>query len=295
MLYNRINVRESTNILTITDPTYKPKASNNFIDRFLLRLINDPRDLPFMRFLIEATVVVVPVVFYIYFGSPHWIILALYVPFNIFFYMDRFILILHNTSHRPLFRKKYRILNHYIVWILGPLFGESPETYFVHHIGMHHVEENLEADLSSTMPFQRDSFTGWFRYFLRFFFGTFFNLSIYMAKKRRRKLLIRIIAGELSFFLFVAAACLINWQATLVVFIVPFIFCRFVMIAGNWGQHAFIDASRPEDPFTNSITLINCRYNRRSFNDDTYSGIVTNAIGASPLMPVYDSKGNYSK
>ena len=35
--------------------------------------------------------------------------------------------------------------------------------------------------------------------------------------------------------------------------------------------------------------------NRRSFNDDTYSGIVTNAIGASPLMPVYDSNGNYSK
>ena len=35
--------------------------------------------------------------------------------------------------------------------------------------------------------------------------------------------------------------------------------------------------------------------NRRSFNDDTYSGIVTNAIGASPLMPVYDANGNYSK
>lgn len=35
--------------------------------------------------------------------------------------------------------------------------------------------------------------------------------------------------------------------------------------------------------------------NRRSFNDDTYSGIVTNALGASPLMPVYDAVGNYAK
>ncbi len=35
--------------------------------------------------------------------------------------------------------------------------------------------------------------------------------------------------------------------------------------------------------------------NRRSFNDDTYSGIVTNALGASPLMPVYDAAGNYAK
>ena len=35
--------------------------------------------------------------------------------------------------------------------------------------------------------------------------------------------------------------------------------------------------------------------NRRSFNDDTYTGIITNAIGASPFMPAYESDGSYSK
>ncbi|ULQ55383.1 TonB-dependent receptor [Flavihumibacter rivuli] len=35
--------------------------------------------------------------------------------------------------------------------------------------------------------------------------------------------------------------------------------------------------------------------NRRSFNDNTYTGIITNAIGASPLMPVYDENGNYAR
>jgi TonB-linked SusC/RagA family outer membrane protein len=34
--------------------------------------------------------------------------------------------------------------------------------------------------------------------------------------------------------------------------------------------------------------------NRRTFNDDTYTGVVTNAIGASPLMPVYNPDGSYS-
>jgi TonB-linked SusC/RagA family outer membrane protein len=34
--------------------------------------------------------------------------------------------------------------------------------------------------------------------------------------------------------------------------------------------------------------------NRRSFNDDTYTGIITNALGASPLMPVYDENGDYT-
>ncbi len=34
--------------------------------------------------------------------------------------------------------------------------------------------------------------------------------------------------------------------------------------------------------------------NKRSFNDNTYTGIITNIIGASPLMPVYDDNGDYS-
>lgn len=33
---------------------------------------------------------------------------------------------------------------------------------------------------------------------------------------------------------------------------------------------------------------------KRSFNDNTYTGIVTNAIGASPLMPVYEKNGQYA-
>lgn len=34
--------------------------------------------------------------------------------------------------------------------------------------------------------------------------------------------------------------------------------------------------------------------NRRSFNDNTYTGIITNIVGASPLMPVYDENGDYT-
>ncbi|MBK7444205.1 MAG: SusC/RagA family TonB-linked outer membrane protein [Bacteroidetes bacterium] len=34
--------------------------------------------------------------------------------------------------------------------------------------------------------------------------------------------------------------------------------------------------------------------NRRSLNDNVYTGTVTNAIGSSPLMPVYEDDGNYA-
>ncbi|MDZ7877174.1 MAG: TonB-dependent receptor [Saprospiraceae bacterium] len=43
-------------------------------------------------------------------------------------------------------------------------------------------------------------------------------------------------------------------------------------------------------------TTINFAYskNRRSFNDNTYTGIITNALGASPFMPIKESDGSYA-
>jgi fatty acid desaturase len=137
---------------------------------------------------------------------------------------------------------------------------------------MHHVEENLPEDLSSTMSFRRDSFFGWLRYFFRFFLGTLFDITLYLLRKKRYKLLIRFIAGELGYYLFIIFLCTINFTAALFVFILPFIFCRGAMIAGNWAQHAFIDPLHPEDPYLNSINVINCRYNKRCYNDGYHIG-----------------------
>jgi fatty acid desaturase len=39
------------------------------------------------------------------------------------------------------------------------------------------------------------------------------------------------------------------------------------MMAGNWGQHAFIDPAAPGDSLRNSINCIDGRYNHIAFND----------------------------
>jgi hypothetical protein len=44
------------------------------------------------------------------------------------------------------------------------------------------------------------------------------------------------------------------------------------MMAGNWGQHAFVDQAAPENSYRNSITCINTGYNRRCFNDGYHIG-----------------------
>jgi fatty acid desaturase len=182
------------------------------------------------------------------------------------------VLMLHCTSHRRLFKRPWAWMNVYIPWVLGPFFGESPETYFAHHVGMHHPENNLDEDLSSTMGYQRDSVLDFARYFLRFLFLVLGDLTRYLSRKGRRGLMVRCLVGEVGFYVAVAGLMFVNWRATLVVLVLPFVITRFAMMAGNWAQHAFIDAAAPDNCYRNSITCINSSYNRRCFNDGYHIG-----------------------
>jgi fatty acid desaturase len=253
--------------IVLSDPIYVPRESAGSVERALLRAIRDKRDLPFLSLMALLAVTVVPtgVVLFVP-GAFRWWIAALHLGLVVYF-LGPFVLMLHNTSHRALFKHEWGWCNQIIPWLLGPFFGESPETYFAHHVGMHHLENNLEDDLSSTLPYKRDSFLGFLHYFLRFFFFGLVELSAYFRRKKRSSLMWRCIAGELSFF----ALCAVLWhfdpRATLIVLITPFVMVRFAMMAGNWAQHAFIDRDAPDNNYRNSITCINASYNRRCFND----------------------------
>jgi hypothetical protein len=163
-------------------------------------------------------------------------------------------------------------MNAYIPTVLGPFFGESPETYFTHHVGMHHAENNLKDDLSSTLFYRRDSLIGFLRYFFHFMFLGIFELTTYHLRKKRRGLMLRTVVGESVFLVVVATLLYLNWRATLFVFVLPFVFARFGMMAGNWAQHAFVDQASPDNNYRNSITCINSTYNRRCFNDGYHIG-----------------------
>lgn len=242
--------------------------STPFYDRWFLSMINDPRDLPFVHLTIAcSTVAILGLALYFVPDAYFWPCALVYGLLWGFWVLDRYILMLHCTSHRVLFNRPFRKLNRLIPWVLGPFFGETPETYFVHHLGMHHPENNLPDDLSSTMRYQRDRFGHWLQYFLRFFFTGIAQLASYHVRKNNPKMVRGLLIGEIGFWVFAAATMLISVKAAFVVFIIPVCTVRVLMMAGNWGQHAFVDASDPANPYLNSITCIKSRYNRRCFND----------------------------
>ena len=260
-------------IIHTTDPEFVEKSDYNFIDRFFLNYIIDVRDLPFIYLCIKMVCILFPLATILFIPSLFsWWLATIYLALVIVYFLGPYILMLHNTSHRPLFKSDYKIFNNFIPWVLGPFMGESPETYFAHHMGMHHVENNMEDDLSSTLKFDRDNVWHFHLYFLEFFFAGLIELFVYFTKRNRRQIRNWMTFGEFSFLLLCISLLLINWKATLVVFIIPFIVARYGMMAGNWAQHSFVDAADPENNYKNSITCINAVYNQKCFNDGYHIG-----------------------
>ncbi|MEM9823796.1 MAG: fatty acid desaturase, partial [Bacteroidota bacterium] len=158
---------------TISDPGFDKKQEYNFLDRIFVNYIKDERDLPFIHLTLQISVIVIPFAIFLFTpvleGTAWWGAVAVYWVLWIYF-LGPFTLMLHNTSHRAFFKREYDWANRYIPWVIGPFMGQSPETYFSHHIGMHHAENNMNGDKSSTMNYQRDSFRGFLHYFGVFLF-----------------------------------------------------------------------------------------------------------------------------
>jgi fatty acid desaturase len=254
----------------ITDPVSVKKPASR-LDHFFVSLLRDERDLPFVYLTLKLTFTLIPLAALLFVPSlPAWLwwsVAIIYQLLNNIVYKGPYGLMMHCTSHRPFFKARYGFLNHYLPWVIGPFFGQTPETYYAHHIGMHHPENNMPEDESSTMHYQRDSIKAFAHYLGAFLFMGIYHLCSYFFRKKRKQLLYRSVRGELLFIAMCVALCFVNWPATLVVFILPFITFRVIAMTGNWAQHAFIDAGEPDNAYKNSTTCINTKYNVKCWND----------------------------
>ncbi|MFO0595954.1 MAG: fatty acid desaturase [Myxococcaceae bacterium] len=253
----------------ITDPQKEPVYGSGPFQRAIEGMLYEPRDAVFVRLVIKHVLIVTPLLVLLYVRFSWWLALATFVV-QVAWLAPPTILMLHNTMHRPFF-KSPRWLNKFVPFLMSLLFG-IPTGYMEHHIGMHHAENNLRNDLSSTMRYQRDSFLHWLMYVGRFLALIHIELPQYFLKKGRTAMAWRPLRLEAMAIGLMVALGFVNVEATIAGFVVPYFFMRFAMMWGNWGQHAFIDPSRPGDSYVNSITCINSVYNQRCFNDGYHIG-----------------------
>ncbi len=262
-------------LTTITDPQYVPRENFTAYETFWLKYMNDPRDLPFIHLLTRIHLIVIPWAVVLFTpllqGVYWWLAFIPYAYFSQSYFKGRFGLMFHCMCHRPTFKKGYTWIHTYVTWFVAPFFGGTPETYFAHHIIMHHVENNMEDDASSTLKYRRDNPIDFLRYFFRFLLLGIVDTFMYLFRKKRKKVYTRFTLGELSFYVFAAVMCFVNLKATLMVFIIPVIYSRLISMMGNWTQHSFIDKSDPDGHFTSVYNCINNVYNQNCWNDGYHS------------------------
>ena len=233
-------------------------------------LVDPARDTLILRHILVWTATNLPLAAFVlwYMENTFWN-LVIFGGLHLFMWftaMDTYVLQLHCISHRKVFKSFLApVLYHYFVSILGPLFGETPETYYVHHIGMHHAYNNHFQDLSCTLPYVRDSFVDWLKYY-----GSFMVIHPQLFKLfygRNNKLLARFFVGEGSWLLVMLYNLAARPMPTFIVMVLPVLIMRGGMMAGNWGQHAFINPKEPTTNLGHSVNIVDSAYNRRCFND----------------------------
>jgi fatty acid desaturase len=266
--------------LEICDPRTAPFSGDGPISRFCRRALFEPRDEIFVRLTLRMIVVMTILMTSLFFvlrthdprvpGAAKLGAMAAYLALWGFL-VPPVILMLHNTMHRPFIRSP-KLLGRAHPYAMSFFFG-IPTGYREHHLGMHHAEDNMSRDLSSTISYRRDSFLHFLVYFSRFLILGIFEVTAYLVRARRYKMARRLVAGESVHLLVIAAAMTLDLRFGVIAFLIPAVLCRFMMMVGNWGQHAFINIGAARNSgLSNSITCINAAYNARCFNDGYHIG-----------------------
>eukprot|EP00897_Mesotaenium_endlicherianum_P009895 jgi/Mesen1/8934/ME000551S08412 len=238
----------------------------SFIAKWLISQLKDKRDAPvaYLMFNICTTSVPVAVGMYLWGNIPH-VLGFLYLLGNSALFLQRFILCLHCVEHSQPFREDTWagwVFSQLCSNVLCTMYGIPPGVYRLHHIVMHHCENNLfPYDVSSTEPYQRNNFIHFLGYWIRFWAAIHFELPYY-ALRRERPLLALKFFGAVGRYLYVCSPV-----ATIWVLIVPFFVSSLAMMFGNWSQHIFIDPARPRNNYCLTYNLVNSVDNTKTFND----------------------------
>jgi fatty acid desaturase len=277
----------------ITDPTKAPTYQDGWLSHWCKGALYDPRDEVFVRLTLKV-VAIMTVAMIALASRFHWGLAAAYLALW-GWYAPSVILMLHCTMHRPFIRRP-KWLDRMHPYLLTFFFG-IPTGYAQHHMGMHHIEDNMGEDLSSTIRYRRDSFLHFLHYFSRFHFLIIFELPSYLFRKRRTAMAKKALIGDLLHQALIVLALFVKWRFALVAFAFPYVTVRFMMMVGNWGQHAFINTAHENNGIANSITCINSGYNRRAFNDGYHIGhhLKANRHWTELPQDLYDNREMYAR
>ena len=241
---------------------FEPPA---FLTRLLVELLKDPRDRPILFLFFNIIVLTLPGAALVFLAESHVIGFCFWLA-NVVFFQERFIVGLHYHSHRGLFKSDR--LNAAVAGLLSPFFGMPSGLYCLHHIVMHHVENNRAGwDLSSTEEYQRDNLLHFLVYWARFVCLVWFELPLYAMRRGRFGFAIGSLLIVVCFWAIARVLCSLNPCAAFWLYLFPTFVNSLLLMWGNWCQHIFVDPANPRSNYHLAYNVINDSCNQRAFND----------------------------
>lgn len=228
-----------------------------FLRELALRHLNNPKDLPIVHLLFDISVTTIPLTLAAWVLNFSTLVVSIMVGMNYMFYFTRFVLGMHYAEHRPLFKRDGPAswINHLWGHIHCGFFGFVPGGYKLHHVIMHHIENNQGKDISATMYYQRDNMFHFLFYWMRHLFAIWIELGFYLFRTGRfRQTLVVYFEAMAWYFILYALYC-VRPRVTWVLLICPHIITSFFLMFGNWCQHILVN---PKDPFRNTQITYNC-------------------------------------
>ena len=236
-------------------------------ERWFASRMRNSLDAYFVREVILSTLTMVPA----------WIILFqhnAFYPMNCLFFVISFgqngmrhEVIDHTNMHNRLFWCKknatrftrciFRLTNIYLAYILNPLNLRVPFFYNVHHLYIHHAENNGVDDVQSTVLYDRRSFFDFCKFSMFFaldYTAGFMTIS-YLIKKAKYRPIKIAVGGLIFWYGAVVGLWLLDPVAA------TFILCyRFATLLGSsfgaFGWHGFVDTDDPENILRNTINIV---------------------------------------
>ena len=212
-----------------------------FLEDFVVKyIIYDKRDAIMASLIMNILCTTVPLTALLY-KYPSHLLGAFSMGFTYFMYLQRFILMMHYAEHRKLFQEPYhKVLQYLLPCVVCPFFGMPPGMYRLHHVIMHHIENNVfNEDLSSTEPYQRDNFFHFLIYYYRYY-TALFTLPLYAVRKQRYKMALVAFAGSFTWLSLIYYGLKTHFVFTLWFGLIPGLVTGLALMFGNFSQHIFV-------------------------------------------------------
>jgi len=177
---------------------------------------------------------------------------------------------LHYAAHQdcsdePLFRIPF--LGFFNQFVICAMEGWVPLFWPIHHVKMHHIEDNNEHDRQSVTHFRR-CFVNYLIFLYEMPIQWYFRVPLYFWRKGDVKTFLTALVSELVYVLFGIALSFWDLRVAFMIVWLPHLQRLLENSIAEYGQHSLINPADPSKVYNNSYVCLKPKVSKHEFESE---------------------------